>query len=81
MAMPLGAIVAVAELYDVLYHGAPVPVGHPSCDSRWMSRDATVTLCFRNVIPVMPTEFRGHSGQLMVPYHVAAAFRRFVLAA
>lgn len=79
LAMPLGCIVAVVELYDVLYPGAPVPLGHPTRHSRWMSLEAGVWLCFRNVTPVMPTEFRGHVGQLMVPFHLAASFRPFAL--
>jgi hypothetical protein len=45
-----------------------------------MSLEPGVWLCFRGVTPVMPTEFRGHAGQLMVPYHIAASFRPFALA-
>lgn len=81
MAMPLGSIVAVAELYDVLYPGAPPPPGHAARESRWLGPDAGVTLCFRNVTPVMPTEFRCQVGQVVVPYLVVASLRRFVLVA
>jgi hypothetical protein len=72
--MPLGKIVAVADLWDVLAHDGEVSEDHDACTSPWAS-DGRTWVCLRDVTPVKPVPYRGQTGLIKVPYQVAVSLR------
>lgn len=74
LAMPYGAIVAVATLAEVFEPGQRIPRGHPAHGSPW-ANDDMYRLHLTEITPVKPVPFKGRVGLFKVPYDVAASLQ------
>lgn len=71
--LPLGEIVAVANLADVFGPDNNPAEEHPAAGSPWATNAANYWLYLTDVAPVKPVPFKGFVGMFKVPYDVAAS--------